>query len=67
VHAAVRSGRELAATLNGAIRVTLRHELSPRQVDLLLAGGVINWLRQRLAPETAGGEPGDRAPVIAPG
>ena len=67
VHAAVRFGRELAATLNGAIRVTLRHELSPRQVDLLLAGGVINWLRQRLAPETAGGEPGDRAPVIAPG
>jgi aconitate hydratase len=67
VRAAVQRGRELAATLNGAIRVTLRHELSPRQVDLLLAGGVINWLRQRLAPETAGGEPGARAPVIAPG
>jgi hypothetical protein len=23
----------------------LRHDLSARQVDLLLAGGVINWLR----------------------
>jgi hypothetical protein len=26
--------------------VVLVHELSTRQVDLLLAGGVINWLRQ---------------------
>jgi len=27
--------------------LTLRHELSPRQIDILSAGGVINWLRDR--------------------
>jgi hypothetical protein len=25
----------------------LEHALSPRQVDLLLAGGLINWMRER--------------------
>jgi aconitate hydratase len=54
VHGALRSGqREFAASLvaaNGARRTTaVRHDLSPRQVDLLLAGGVVNWLRKRLA------------------
>jgi len=49
LHAALRSGREISARLNGQERVvSLRHDLSPRQVDLLLAGGVINWLRTRL-------------------
>jgi hypothetical protein len=28
----------------------LRHHLSARQIDLLLAGGVINWLRQGHRP-----------------
>jgi aconitate hydratase len=54
VHAALRSGHPgleaWVKTGNGAERrVALRHDLSPRQVDLMLAGGVINWLRQRLA------------------
>jgi aconitate hydratase len=54
VHGTLRSGRrEIGATLDaagGARRaVALLHDLSPRQVDLLLAGGVINWLRERLA------------------
>ncbi len=55
VHAALRSGRrELGASFiaaaGGARRtISLRHDLSPRQADLLLAGGVINWLRRRLA------------------
>jgi aconitate hydratase len=54
VHEALRSGRrELDASLvaaDGARRtVRLLHDLSPRQADLLLAGGVINWLRERLA------------------
>jgi aconitate hydratase len=26
---------------------TVRHELSPRQVEILLAGGLINWFRER--------------------
>jgi aconitate hydratase len=43
----------------------LRHDLSPRQADLLLAGGVINWLRARLEPGRAGAQPG--APALPPG
>jgi aconitate hydratase len=50
VHAALRSGHELRAKLVGNGReILLHHDLSPRQIDLLLVGGVINWLRQRLA------------------
>ena len=54
VHAALRSGqREFDASLDAVggarHRIPLRHDLSPRQVELLLAGGVINWLRERLA------------------
>ncbi len=35
----------------------VRHTLSPRQVEMLLAGGLIPWLRDRKAQETA--EPGE--------
>ena len=27
----------------------LKHQLSPRQVEVLLAGGLINWMRERQA------------------
>ena len=30
----------------------MRHRLSPRQVDMLLAGGLIPWLQKRKAGET---------------
>ena len=47
---AARVRRRRSAAAGGARRtIALRHDLSPRQVDLLLAGGVINWLRKRLA------------------
>jgi aconitate hydratase len=50
VHAALRSGRELRASVaDGRHAIVLHQDLSRRQVDLLLSGGVINWLRQRLA------------------
>jgi aconitate hydratase len=55
VHDALRSGRRefdasLVADGGGAGRtIPLRHDLSPRQANLLIAGGVINWLRERLA------------------
>ncbi|MBD0276323.1 MAG: hypothetical protein ICV73_30920, partial [Acetobacteraceae bacterium] len=70
VHEALRSGRrELDAALvagGGARRtIALRHDLSPRQTELLLAGGVISWLRARLEPDRAGAEPG--APTLMPG
>lgn len=49
VYGALRSGREISAALASKEHaIPLRHDLSPRQVDLLLAGGVINWLRERL-------------------
>ncbi len=48
VHAALATTRQLEASIGGRTFV-LRHELSVRQVDLLLTGGVINWLRQQLA------------------
>lgn len=71
VRAALRGGRELKAKLAGKGRtITLRHDLSPRQLDLLLAGGVINWLRERLASHpdlTTDPEDAGRAPVIGPG
>ena len=45
----LRSGREL--TLENRPRGTelsVRHRLSGRQVDVLLGGGIINWMRERL-------------------
>jgi aconitate hydratase len=49
VHGALRSGREIGVTQASKGRaIAVSHDLSPRQVDLLLAGGVINWLRRRL-------------------
>jgi aconitate hydratase len=46
VHAALRRDAPMTAELVGkGERIALRHDLSKRQIDLLLAGGVINWLR----------------------
>ena len=48
VHEALARGRELSATVAGSDRIlALRHGLSPRQLDLLRAGGIINWIRAR--------------------
>ena len=51
IHATLRSGEKTftAAINSGDRSVRLVHDLSPRQIDILLAGGVINWLRERLA------------------
>jgi len=49
IHSAVREGKELTAQVEpGGRLIKLRHDLSPRQIDLLLAGGVIDWLKARL-------------------
>jgi aconitate hydratase len=46
VHHSLRRGERIAAEIKGkSAQLTLRHDLSERQIDLLLAGGVINWLR----------------------
>jgi aconitate hydratase len=49
VHAALRQGSSLSARRADGGSLALRHALSPRQVELLLAGGVINWLKGRVA------------------
>ena len=48
LHQALRAGGELVARLSGQGReLRLRHDLSERQLDVLLVGGVINWVRSR--------------------
>src|SRR3954467_6749848 len=69
VHTTLRSGQKAfaASVGDGMSTIALRHDLSPRQVNLLLSGGVINWLRERLAPDEALEERGERALVLSPG
>jgi aconitate hydratase len=45
VHAALRQGASLSASRADGGSIALQHALSPRQVEMLLAGGVISWLR----------------------
>ncbi len=41
---------EIIATLNkGNIKITLQHSLSKRQKEMILAGGLINWVKQQFA------------------
>jgi aconitate hydratase len=49
LHSVLRNGPELEAvnTTRGGT-ISLRHRLSPRQVDMVLAGGLIPVLRERL-------------------
>ncbi|HWL99759.1 MAG TPA: aconitate hydratase [Nocardioidaceae bacterium] len=47
LHEALREGREVSARA-GDRTIRLRHRLSPRQVDMVLAGGVIPVLRRAL-------------------
>ena len=43
---ALAAGPEISAQCDGRTR-RLRHALSERQVALLRAGGLINWMRER--------------------
>jgi aconitate hydratase len=48
LHGILRRGRELSGHVVGRERaIELRHDLSERQIELLLAGGAINWMRIR--------------------
>jgi aconitate hydratase len=48
LHEALRRDDRITAEVSGkGGRMTLCHDLSERQIDLLLTGGVINWLRGR--------------------
>ena len=48
IRATLEAGPDVTANINGGrSTLKLRHDLSPRQIDVLLRGGVINWLRDR--------------------
>nr|WP_292499391.1 aconitate hydratase [Methylobacterium sp.] len=49
VAGALSAGPEIVARLGSGGEIRLRHDLSPRQIEVLLEGGVINWVRARLA------------------
>ncbi|HJP97995.1 MAG TPA: aconitate hydratase [Rhodanobacteraceae bacterium] len=42
-------GNTLTASVEGKGNIELEHQLSPRQVEVLLAGGLVNWMREREA------------------
>jgi len=68
----VLTARDLRQTLKNGGPVTMEvqgakiaggHDLTPRQVEIILAGGLINWRRQSAEnPLAAQGEGGDRKP-----
>ncbi len=44
---AIRNGNELSATIeNKNMTFKLQHKLSPRQLEILLDGGLINWVKK---------------------
>ena len=45
----LRAGRRVEAECGEGRTLALHHELSPRQIEIYLAGGVINWLRDARA------------------
>ncbi|MGE0622845.1 MAG: aconitate hydratase [Pseudomonadales bacterium] len=50
IHHALRHQREIEARCDALdVPLKLEHQLSRRQVDILLAGGLVNWLRPRLS------------------
>jgi aconitate hydratase len=47
VHAILAAGNQLEARIeNKNISIRLQHKLSPRQIQILIAGGLINWVRK---------------------
>jgi len=48
VREVIQHGNDVVATIEGKnINIPLRHRLSPRQVEILLEGGLINWVKKR--------------------
>ncbi len=48
IHDSLRKGNTLTATVPGSnFTFTLEHALSPRQIDILIAGGLINWVKHQ--------------------
>ncbi|MGH8192598.1 MAG: aconitase family protein, partial [Rhodanobacteraceae bacterium] len=49
----IAKGDTLDVAVKGKHAIKLKHQLSPRQVEVLLAGGLINWMRGRTAAPAA--------------
>lgn len=48
IHAAIKAGNEVKAKLRKAGKeITLRHDMSPRQIEILIDGGLINWVKHQ--------------------
>lgn len=52
LHAALRGPGPVEARCNDGCILRLRHALSARQAEVLIAGGVINWLRAKVSAAT---------------
>lgn len=47
LHKAIKNGQEIKAIVESKNQLmTLKHDLSPRQIDILIDGGLINWVRK---------------------
>lgn len=47
VHETLKSSKEIVATIEGTERkIPLHHKLSSRQVEIILEGGLINWVKK---------------------
>jgi aconitate hydratase len=43
----LRKGKEITATIEGKnTTIELLHKMSPRQVEVLIDGGLINWAKK---------------------
>jgi aconitate hydratase len=55
IHDGVAEGRDMAVTVAGkGTEIAARHNMSPRQVEIFRAGGLVNWFRARLTGPGAG-------------
>ncbi|MDY7565025.1 aconitate hydratase [Pseudomonas sp. RTC3] len=57
-HVLTEGGELVVVNVTRQVSFQVRHHMSPRQVQFLLSGGLINWMKERL---TAEGSAADRA------
>lgn len=48
IHSTIKKGKTIIATILGSnSTITLEHALSPRQIEILIEGGLINWVKNK--------------------
>jgi aconitate hydratase len=63
VHEALRCDRPLAVIVDGSTRIELESELTRREVEGVLAGSLINWMRQRKGATARRSKPSRSKPI----